>query len=214
MSAEKQALARGSRYQVSRMHGQYLRCWTDNDMGLMLQEVQAGEYPKWKNTADFHPIYRRHCVQRTPRWWKRAGAQLCESADRRSKWFYPRARASGVTPVQHMPMSANPGLSNRGDQVWVYHLPWIRGKSPNLPLSWEGSHKGITRIYKIQCQPWVTMTVVDLTTAAVSMCSLEGGRGSSLKKGTVLHELCVKGQMPEHAHLSFWKYWDVPPSSP
>jgi hypothetical protein len=134
----------------------------------------------------------------TPWWWEHAGAQLWESADKTVRmvlpqnkmrattccrqWVTLRISAHSVTPVQHMPRSVNPGLGNwtgyqRRDQVWLYHLPWTRGKSPNLQPSWEGSHKVITWICKIQCQTGVMMIVADLKTVAVSMGSLEGEEG-------------------------------------
>lgn len=32
----------------------------DSDMGLFLQEVDAGEHPEWKDTAYCSPFYRRY----------------------------------------------------------------------------------------------------------------------------------------------------------
>jgi hypothetical protein len=173
------------RYQVSRMHGQYLWCWTNNDMGPILHEVQAGEYHKWKDT----PSYLQEVLGSVELpggesvLKHNSGNQLTDSPNGSTpeqdedsttccmQQVMLRISTHSVTPVQHTPRSANPGL---GDQVWLYHLPWTRGKSPNLQPSWKGSHKVITWIYKIQRQPGVVMMVVDLKTAAVSMGSLEG----------------------------------------
>lgn len=100
------------------------------------------------------PIYRRYWVQ-----WNSLVVRACWSTTLGISWqsnspngstpeqdegsttcctqqVMMRINTHSVTPVQHMPRSVNPGLSNwtgyqRGDQAWLYHLPWTRGKSPN-----------------------------------------------------------------------------------
>jgi hypothetical protein len=37
--------------------------WDENGMRLMLQELQAGEHHKWKETADGRSIYRSYWAQ-------------------------------------------------------------------------------------------------------------------------------------------------------
>jgi hypothetical protein len=50
---------------------------------------------------------------------------------------------------------ANSALFQEGDQVWLFHQTWTRGKALKLQSSWEGLSKAITQIRDVViCIRW------------------------------------------------------------
>jgi hypothetical protein len=68
----------------------------ENNVGPILQEVEAGECPKWKNITDSSPTYKSYWFSGSPSWsemacWSGTGSQPT-NITRQPKQIYPGAR--------------------------------------------------------------------------------------------------------------------------